>query len=109
MVVMKHKSRESRPDRDLRRLVKRLLPLIPTDHAITKSEFEKVLDEVIACVHKKTGAGAERLRQATDKVLADLPKEYGGLPKRERSWPALITYLYSKYLRELREPRKEPG
>jgi hypothetical protein len=94
--------KRERADRELRRVVKRILPLVPTVRNIAKAEFEAVHAEILACVHEKTGASPERLGQLKDKVLADLPNEYGRLPKSERTWPAVISYLYSKYLRELR-------
>jgi hypothetical protein len=103
---MRRKRPDKGPERELQRVVKRVLPLVPTDRAITKADFERVLDEVLACVQQKTGAGAERLRQVADQLVADLPNEYGRLPERQRSWPVLITYLYSKCLQELQEPGK---
>ena len=82
-------------------VVDRVLPLFPSDHAMAKGDFEDILGEILACVDEKTGAGVERIGQVKTKVLADLPNEYGRLNARERSWPALIAYLYTKFLREL--------
>ena len=87
--------------RELHRVVKRVLPLVPTDRAVGKSDFEAIHHEILVCVQEKTGASNERLVQLMDKVLRDVPREYGLLDKRDRSWPALIRYLYSGYLREL--------
>jgi hypothetical protein len=106
---MKRKQPDKGPDRELQRVVRRVLLLVPTDRAVAKADFERILHEVMAHVQKKTGASSERLRQVTDKVLADFPSEYGGLPERQRSWPVLITYLYAKFLHELREPGKGKG
>jgi hypothetical protein len=93
--------RRKRLERELQRVVKRVLPLVPTDRAVGKADFETILAEILRCVDEKTGAGAAQLGQLTAKVLGDLPNEYGQLPEQDRSWPALIAYLYSKYLREL--------
>jgi hypothetical protein len=94
--------RRKRLEREVQQVVKRVLPLVPTDHQVGKAEFEAINAEVLACVQEKTGASAEQLAPLLPKVWADLPNEYGRLSERDRSWPALIAYLYSKYLRELR-------
>ena len=106
---MSRKRPDKRSDRELHRVVKRVLPLVPTDRAVTKADFERMLGEVMASVVQKTGVSGERLRQARDKVLADLPNEYGRLPERQKSWPVLIGYLYSRFLGELREAGTETG
>ncbi len=93
--------RRKKPERELKRMLKRVLPLAPTDRPVAKADFETILAEVMACVHEKTSAPAEQLKQLTPKVLADMPNEYGGLPAADRSWEVLIAYLYAKYLREL--------
>jgi hypothetical protein len=88
-------------DRELEGVVKRILPLAPTGRKLSKTEFEAILGAVLECVQEKTGASVEQLEQLKDKVLDDLPNQYGRLTERDRTWPALIRYLYSKYLREL--------
>jgi hypothetical protein len=93
--------RRDKRGREYQRVVKRVLPLVPTGHTISKAEFEVLHAEVLACVHEKTGASPEQLGELKNKVFGDLPNEYGKLSERQRSWPALIIYLYSKYLREL--------
>lgn len=97
--------RRERLNREVQRVVKRVLPLVPTNRAVLKAEFDAIHDEILTCVQEKTGASEERLGQLAAKVLSDLPNEYGRLDERDRSWPALISYLYSKYLRELRAAR----
>jgi hypothetical protein len=92
--------RGQRQERELQQVVKRVMPLVPTGRPVTKSEFEAIHAAVHACVQEKTRASTERLGQLAAKVLGDLPNEYGRLDERHRSWPALIAYLYSKYLRE---------
>ena len=52
-------------------------------------------------MQEKTSASDEQLNQLKTKVLDDIPKEYGQLAEGERSWPALIAYLYSKFEHEL--------
>lgn len=101
MVVDSVVTRRKKPSRELEGIVQRVLPLVPAERAVVKADFETILAEIMACVQEKTGANAEQLNQLKTKVLADLPNEYGRLEERDRSWPALITYLYSKYLREL--------
>jgi hypothetical protein len=96
-IAMRRRGRE----RELQRVVKRVLPLVPTKRQVSKAEFEAINGEILACVHEKTGASPERLGQLVAKVLGDLPNEYGRLDERDRSWPALIAYLYAKYLHEL--------
>jgi hypothetical protein len=93
--------RPKKLDREVQGVVDRVLPLVPSGHAVVKGEFEFILGEIMACVDEKTGAGGERSAQVKDKVLTDLPTEYGRLGARDRSWPALIAYLYTKFLREL--------
>jgi hypothetical protein len=95
------RKRSKSPERELRRVVNRVIRLVPTGRQVVKAEFEAIHAEVVACVREKTGASLERLRALTAKVLRDLPKEYGQLNEQDRSWPALISYLYIKYLREL--------
>ena len=93
--------RSKRRDQELQRVIKRVLPLVPGDRKVSKAEFEAIHDEILACVHEKTGASEEQLRPLVENVLRDLPNEYGRLDEQDRSWPALITYLYSKYRRGL--------
>jgi hypothetical protein len=87
--------------RDMERVVKRVLPLVPKHKAIEKSEFQVILNEILTCLHENTKIGIDSIAQKTTKVLSDLPNEYGRLPEDERSWKALIGYLYAKYLKEL--------
>jgi hypothetical protein len=91
-------------EREFRRVVNRVLPLVPTGHSVNKAEFETIHAEVLACVQEKTNARPEQLSQLQAKVLGDLPNEYGRLAEEDRSSPALITYLYFKFLRELDVP-----
>jgi hypothetical protein len=93
--------RRKKPERELQRVVNRVMPLVPIERAVGKSDFEAILAAVVGCVQEKTKASAEQLEPLTRKVLADLPNEYGRLAEGDRSWPAMIAYLYAKYLREL--------
>jgi hypothetical protein len=93
--------RRKKLDREVQVVVDRVLPLVPSSHAVAKGEFEVILGEILRCVGEKTGAGVERIAQVKDKVLTDLPNEYGRRDARDRSWSALIAYLYTKFLREL--------
>ncbi len=87
--------------REVQDVVDRVLPLVPTKHAVAKADFEIILGEIRTLASDKTQASLEKLNQATSKVLADMPKEYGQLEERERSWSTLIAYLYVKLLTEL--------
>jgi hypothetical protein len=87
--------------RDVKRVIARVLPLVPEHKAIEKSEFQVVLDEILTCLHENTKIKIDIIAQKTTKVLSDLPNEYGRLPEDARSWEALIGYLYAKYLNEL--------
>jgi hypothetical protein len=89
------------PDRELRRVIDRASARVPVGRAVAKADFEAIHAEILACVREKTGASDERLGEVAPRVLAALPAEYGRLPERDRSWPALIAYLYAKYLAEL--------
>jgi len=93
--------RPKRLDREVQGVVDGVLPLVPSGRAVAKGDFEVILGAVMTCVDEKTGAGAERIAQVKDKVLTDLPNEYGRRDARDRSWSALIAYLYTKFLREL--------
>lgn len=97
--------RRKRLEREVQRVVKRVLPLVPTGRKVEKADFETIFGEIMVCVQEKTGASVEQLGQLTAKVVGDMPNEYGRLDEGDRSWPVLIGYLYSKYLREFRAAR----
>ncbi len=77
-----------------------MLP-VESYETIGKNEFEAILDKVIEHVHKNTGLSMQVIGQKTATVLRDFPQEYGQLREEARSWEAIITYLYTKYLGEL--------
>ena len=93
------KEKELKPE--IERVVTRVLPLVPKDKVVEKSDFEVVLMEILTCLHENTKVDIDAIAQKTSKVLSDLPNEYGHLPKDIRSWEVLIGYLYAKYLKEL--------
>jgi hypothetical protein len=93
--------KQAQLQQDMERVVTRVLPLVPKDKALGKSEFEVVLKEILTCLHENTQTSLDALAQKTSKVLRDLPSEYGRLPHDGRSWEAFIGYLYAKYLKEL--------
>src|SRR5262249_12709130 len=86
---------------EIERVVRRVLPLVPKDKAVEKSEFKVILNEILTCLHESTQIDINTIAQKTRKVLGDLPNEYGQLPKDARSWETVIGYLYAKYLKEL--------
>ncbi|MBI3798335.1 MAG: hypothetical protein HY268_15395 [Deltaproteobacteria bacterium] len=92
---------ERKRRRETQRVVHKILRLVESYETIGKPEFETILDHVIGQVHRNTGLSVEVIGQKTPTVLQALPQEYGQLPEEARSWEALITYLYLKYLREL--------
>ena len=87
--------------RETQRVVHKILRLVESYDTIGKTEFETILDQVIEQVHRNTGLSIEVIGQKTPTVVQALPQEYGQLPEEARSWEAMITYLYLKYLREL--------
>ena len=87
--------------RETDRVVKKVLKLVEHYDTIGKKEFESVLDKVIEHVHKNTGLDMQIIAQKTNKLVQDLPNEYGHLSEKQRSWEAMIAYLYLKYLKEL--------
>jgi hypothetical protein len=86
---------------EIDRVVRRVLPLVPKDKAIEKSDFKVVLDEILTCLHENTQLDIDVIAEKTRKVIGDMPNEYGQLPKDVRSWELAIGYLYAKYLKEL--------
>jgi flagellar motor switch protein FliG len=92
---------ERRLKRETERVVKKVLRVMESYEAIGKKEFETILDKVIDQVHRNTGLSRHAIGQKTQTVVQALPQEYGQLSEAARSWEALITYLYLKYLREL--------
>lgn len=92
---------ERRIRRETERVVQKVQKLIKPDSPINKQEFERILDKIIEQVHRNTGVRVADIAQKTTAVLRDLPHEYGQLHEEVRSWDALITYLYIKYLREV--------
>ena len=87
--------------RETQRVVQKIIRLAESYETIGKTEFETILDQVIEQVHRNTGLSIEVIGQKTPTVVQALPQEYGQLPQEARSWEAMITYLYLKYLREL--------
>jgi hypothetical protein len=83
--------------------IKRVLPLVPKDRNIKKSDFQAILDEILMCLHRNRKISIDAIAEKTEKVLSDMPNEYGQLPEDARSWEALIGYLYAKYLKELEQ------
>jgi hypothetical protein len=87
--------------RETQRVVHKILKRVQSYETIGKPEFEAILDQVIEQVHRNTGLSLEVIGQKTSTVVQALPREYGPLPEEVRSWEAMLTYLYIKYLREL--------
>jgi hypothetical protein len=92
---------ERRLKRETERVVKKVLRFMESYEAIGKKEFEAILAKVVDHVHRNTGLSLQVIGQKTPTVVQDLPREYGQLSEEVRSWEAMITYLYLKYLREL--------
>ena len=79
----------------------RVLPLVPKDRAVGKSDFQAILDEVLTCLHRNRKISIDTMAEKTTKVLSDMPNEYGQIPEDAKSWETFIGYLYAKYLKEL--------
>lgn len=92
---------EQRLKRQTRKVVQEVVQLAESYEVIGKKEFEIILSTILEHVAADTGTSREKVAEKTDKVLRDLPQEYGGLNADLRSWEALATYLYAKYLKEL--------
>ena len=93
--------KEEKLEQDIERAITRVLPLVPKDKAIQKSEFEVVLHEILTCLHENTKMSLDAIAEKTSKVIRDLPNEYGRLPEDARSWEALSATCTPKYLKEL--------
>lgn len=87
--------------RETEKVIKKIVRFMERYETIGKKEFEAILDQVIAHLHKNTGLDPEVIARHTRTVIQDLPNEYGHLSEEVRSWEAIIGYLYLKYLREL--------
>ncbi len=92
---------EHDPVRDMEQVVRRVMKTVTKYDKIGKAEFEAVLREVVHEVQKRTGFDRARVAAATPKVIDEMPREYGQLSSEERSWEAMIGYLYAKHLQVL--------
>ena len=87
--------------RDTEKVVQHVLKTVAKYETIGKAEFEVILSQVMQEVQKNTRLAPDIISGRTEKVIQDMPNEYGQLSERARSWEALIAYLYNKYLKEL--------
>lgn len=87
--------------RDTEKVVQHVLKTVAKYNTVGKAEFELILSQVIQQVQKNTGLEPDKIARMTEKVIQDMPNEYGQLSEAARSWEALIAYLYNKYLKEL--------
>ena len=92
---------ERKIKRETERVVRKVLKLAQGHGTIDKEEFDGILHKIMEYVHKNTGIDMQVIMRKTDQVIQDLPNEYGRLSEDQRSWEAMIAYLYMKYLREL--------
>ena len=88
-------------ERELCWTIKKVFRLIPKDRNIAKNDFEAVLKEIMMSLHRNRKIPIEALAEKTEKVVTDMPNEYGSFPKTLRTWEGLVAYLYQKYLKEL--------
>lgn len=84
-----------------KQVVSRIMETVENYDKIGKEEFVSILRLVMEEVHRNTAIDVEEIAAATEKVIEAMPREYGQLSKRQRSRPAMIDYLYVKYLDEL--------
>lgn len=87
--------------RETENVVKHVLKTAAKYDSVGKAEFEAILHKVMQQVEKNTGIEPDKIARTTDKVIEDMPKEYGQLSEADKSWEAMIAYLYNKYLKEL--------
>lgn len=87
--------------RDMEQVVRRVMKSVEKYDKIGKAEFEAILGQVVQEVQKSTGFDRDRVSAATPKVIDDMPREYGQLSNEQRSWDAMIGYLYAKHLQVL--------
>ena len=88
-------------EREIDQVVKRVLRLARKHSNINKKEFEGIHAEIQRCLHENTRISMDAIAEKMDVVLGALSNEYGRLPEEQRSWEALIAYLYVRYLKEL--------
>lgn len=86
---------------DMEQVVQRVMKTVKKYDKIGKAEFEAILGEVVHEVQNRTGYDRARVAAATPKVIEDMPREYGQLSGEQRSWDAMIGYLYAKHLQVL--------
>jgi hypothetical protein len=87
--------------REAEGVVRRVLRIVPKSRVVRKRDFEAILNEIVMCVHRNRKTAIDDINAKTEKVLTDMPNEYGTLPENYQSWEALIGYLYAKYLKLL--------
>lgn len=87
--------------RDVEQVVRRVMKTVEKYDQVGKAEFEAILGEVVHEVQKSTGFDRARVAAATPTVIDDMPREYGRLSNEQRTWGAMIGYLYAKHLQVL--------
>lgn len=83
------------------KVVERVMRKVNSFDNIGKNEFEDILSDIMQEVENNTNYKPEDILSKAPKVIEDMPKEYGQLSESERSWEAMIDWIYNKYLREL--------
>ncbi len=92
---------DGKQPKEVEKVVKHVVKTVEKYDHIGKKEFEAILHKVVQQVSKNTGISMKEVGEKTSKVIDDLPHEYGLLPESQRSWEAMIAYLYVKHLKEL--------
>jgi hypothetical protein len=87
--------------REIDHVVRRVLRLVHKHTSIGKKEFESIHAEILQCLHENTGTSKDAIVEKMHTVLEAFSIKYGRLSEEQRSWEALIEYLYVKYLKEL--------
>lgn len=83
--------------RELDRVVAKVLKVVDAADAMDKQTFERLLDGVIVQVAKNRRMDIDQVAIATDRVIAEMPEDYGQLADEMKSWETLIAFLYLKY------------
>jgi len=86
---------------DSDKVVSEVLKLINQNQPLSKQGFEGINRKIMEFVSQNAGVSMDQVTQKMAAVIEALPKEYGSLDEKMKSWEALIAYLYLKYLKEL--------
>lgn len=79
--------------KETEQVVKRVMKTVRKYDRIGNAEFEIILGQVMDEVHGSTGIEEAQITGVTDKVISDMPCEYGQISEEQRSREAMTGYL----------------